>query len=38
MQGFPYRIFYEPHAPRILVMAILDLRQHPQEIHRKLHH
>ena len=27
MLGFPYGIFYEPHPTRIIVVAILDLRQ-----------
>jgi len=38
MQGFPYGIFYEPHPTRILVAAILDLRQDPQKIRRRLQH
>ena len=38
MQGFPYGIFYEPHPTRILVAAILDLRQNPQNIYRWLQH
>ena len=36
MHRFPYGIFYEPHPTRILVTAILDLRQNPQKIHRRL--
>ncbi len=35
-QGFPYGIFYEPHPTRILVTAILDLRQDPQRIRQRL--
>ena len=31
-----YGIFYEPHPTRILVIAILDLRQDPEEIRRRL--
>ena len=38
MQRFPYGIFYEPHPTRVLVAAILDLRQDPQKIHRRLEH
>ncbi len=36
MQVFPYGIFYEPHPTRILVVAILDLRQDPKKIMRRL--
>lgn len=36
MHGFPYGVFYEPHPTRILVVAILDLRQDPENIHRRL--
>jgi hypothetical protein len=36
MRGFPYGIFYEPHPTRIIVMAILDLRQDPERIRRRL--
>lgn len=36
MQGYPYGIFYQPHPTRILVVAILDLRQDPQKIRRRL--
>ena len=36
MQGFHYGIFYEPHPTRILVVAILDLRQDPAKIQRRL--
>ena len=36
MQGFPYGIFYEPHPTRILVVAILDLRQDPKKIRQRL--
>src|SRR4051794_36591195 len=38
MQGFPYGIFYEPPPTRILVAAILDLRQDPQKINQRLRH
>ena len=38
MQGFPHGIFYEPHPTRILVTAILDLRQDPQKIQKRLKH
>lgn len=36
MQGFPYGIFYELHPTRILVIAILDLRQDPNKIRQRL--
>lgn len=38
LQRFPYGIFYEPHPTRILVTAILDLRQDEQQILRRLRH
>ena len=38
MRGFPYGIFYEPHPTRILIAAILDLRQDPEKIRRRLQH
>lgn len=36
MQRFPYGIFYEPQPTRILVTAILDLRQDEEQILRRL--
>jgi len=36
MVGFPYGIFYEPHPTRIIVIAILDLRQDPERIRQRL--
>ena len=36
MRGFPYGIFYVPFPTRILVTAILDLRQDPQAIRRRV--
>ncbi len=36
MRGFPYGVFYEAHPTRILVIAILDLRQDPEQIRRRL--
>jgi hypothetical protein len=36
MQRFPYGIFYEPQAARILVVGILDLRQDEQGILARL--
>lgn len=36
MRGFPYGIFYEPHPTRVIVVAILDLRQDPERIRRRL--
>ena len=38
MQRFPYGIFYEPQPTRILVAAILDLRQDEEQILRRLRH
>ena len=38
MQRFPYGIFYEPQPTRILVTAILDLRQDERHIVRRLRH
>jgi hypothetical protein len=38
MQDFPYGIFYEPYPTRIVVIAILDLRQDPQRIRNRLTH
>jgi hypothetical protein len=37
MQRFPFGIFYEPYTSRIVVIAILDLRQDPAGIERRLH-
>jgi toxin ParE1/3/4 len=36
MRGFPCGIFYVPVPTRILVAAILDLRQDPRAIGKKL--
>lgn len=36
MHDFPYGIFYQPHPSRVLVCAILDLRQDPKAISRRL--
>lgn len=36
MQEFPYGIFYEEQAARILVLAILDLRQDTERILSRL--
>jgi hypothetical protein len=36
MQGFPYGVFYEPYPTRVLVTAILDLRQDPEKIRRRV--
>jgi hypothetical protein len=38
MQRFPYGIFYQPGPTRILVAAILDLRQDEEQILRRLRH
>ena len=36
MQRFPFGIFYEAFPKRILVTAILDLRQDPERIRTRL--
>ena len=36
IRDFPYGIFYEVQPKRILVGAIMDLRQDPETIRRKL--
>ncbi len=36
MQRFPFGIFYQPYPTRVLVVAILDLRQDPEAIRRRL--
>lgn len=36
MQRFPYGIFYEPYPTRIIVLAILNLRQDERAIRRRL--
>jgi hypothetical protein len=36
MQGFPYGIFYQSLPSRILVAAVLDLRQDKATIARRL--
>jgi len=38
IQRFPYGIFYEPQPTRILVTAILDLRQDEEQMLRRLRH
>jgi hypothetical protein len=38
MERFPYGIFYQPEPKRILIAAILDLRQDEQQILRRLQH
>jgi len=38
MQDFPYGIFYQVLPTRIFVIAILDLRQDPDRIQRRLRH
>ena len=37
MRDFPYGIFYEAQPTRIIIGAIMDLRQDPETIRRKLH-
>ena len=36
IRNFPYGIFYEPHPTRIVVVAVLDLRQDKRQIIRRL--
>ena len=36
MQRFPFGIFYEAYPTRVVVVAILDLRQDPAEIQNRL--
>jgi toxin ParE1/3/4 len=36
MRGFPYGIFYISYPTRIVIIAILDLRQDPQRIRKRL--
>jgi plasmid stabilization system protein ParE len=36
LQRFPYGIFYQAQPNRILILAILDLRQNKNRIHRRL--
>jgi hypothetical protein len=36
IRDFPYGIFYEVQTQRVIVCAILDLRQDPETIRRKL--
>jgi hypothetical protein len=38
MQDFPYGIFYQVLPTRVLVTAILDLRQDPEKIRQRLRH
>jgi hypothetical protein len=36
VRDFPYGIFYDIQPTRIVVCAILDLRQNPEAIRRKV--
>ena len=36
IRDFPYGLFYEAQPKRIVVCAIMDLRQNPEAIRRKL--
>jgi len=36
MRGFPFGIFFTVEAERLFVQAILDLRQNPEHIRRRL--
>lgn len=36
LKGFPYAAFYQIHANRIAIQAVLDLRQSPSAIRRRL--
>jgi plasmid stabilization system protein ParE len=37
IRDFPYGVFYEVQPKRIVVGAVMDLRQDPEAIRRKLH-
>jgi plasmid stabilization system protein ParE len=36
IRDFPYGIFYQPQPTRLIIAAIMDLRQDPQTVRRKL--
>lgn len=36
VKGFPYAVFYEIEPSRIIIQAVLDLRQSPESILRRL--
>lgn len=36
IRDFPYGIFYQPQLARLIIAAIMDLRQDPQTIRKKL--
>ena len=36
IRDFPYGVFYQAQPTRVVVAAIMDLRQDPQSIRRKL--
>ena len=36
ISGFPYGVFYQPQPKRLIIAGVLDLRQDPAEIRRKL--
>lgn len=36
IRDFPYGIFYQPQPTRIIIAAVMDLRQDPQTIRKKL--
>ena len=36
VHGFPYGIFYSLEGRRIIVAAVMDLRQDPKQIYRRL--
>ena len=37
IRDFPYGVFYEVQPNRIIIGAVMDLRQDPEAIRRKLH-
>ena len=36
VRGFPYGVFYQTQTTRVVVAAVMDLRQDPEMIRRKL--
>jgi toxin ParE1/3/4 len=36
IRGFPYGVFYDVQPTRIIVAAVLDLRQSPEAVRRRL--
>jgi plasmid stabilization system protein ParE len=36
LRGFPYALYYTIEGPRVFVQALVDTRQHPESIRRRL--